>query len=1078
MTTRSFPTSQLVIKWRHAVVALCVTMCILAGFSATHLHKDTSADAFIDPDSQALAYRRQVADHFGLKDPIVIAITNNESTGVLNAQSLFLVRQLTEQISELPNIDPERVTSLATKNAIRGGTDGLEIDALLREGEIDADAIERLSQSLAEMPVYEGVLISRDRTTTMIAAELLDHREADATYSKVTELVQHAARNTPNQVYVAGEGAVAGYLSTYIDHDAQRLVPLAMGVIALVLFCAFFTLRGALLSMAVAVATVVCTLGVMAAFDAPYSSISNGMVVSLIGMSVADAIHVFSEYYTAQEDHPEFDNQQLVAASVNWVWRPMLLTSITTVGGFIALWATSDLTPIRQFGLYGALGMGAAWIFTVTLLPALMTYLPKKPSPLLSRVVKGKRLARREPIGAGIVRLGEWVLKHPRVITLVAVAVFACGAILATRIQVDFARVDNFDAHAPIRVADTAINNSMGGTYHLDVVIEVPEGLDVMQPAVLHKIERLQAYLRSLPHVGASVSIADIIKSLNRAAEDGNANAYRVPDDANLIAQLLVSYQASVSPTELQSLIDGTQREALVRTYLNTKLWSEQNLVVKEAQQYIQREFTGVDVKATLTGRVVVDDELIESIKSGHWRSLFLSTLTVLLSAIIVLRSVRDGFLCSVPVLFSIVVVYATMGAANIWLTVATSMFASIAIGLGMDFGIHIVSREREAAKLSTDVVANVLSAYRATGRAAVFNAAAVCFGFGLVATSQVPPIRMFGVLVAVAIGSTFFASLTILPVLLKWLGVREQRRHSKRPMQDAAPVLSAPITAKPMSARDIALMVLFGAALVASAVSISLPARAAEPATIDSNDDASRLMELLANRSDGETSDRTVHIKLIDRSGGVREQVTRAVRKDFAGERRSAIFYLQPATVRGTAFLVYDYASNEKSDDQWLYLPAMRKTRRIPASQRGDYFLGTDLTYDEIRNDNRVTLSDWRFKSAGEDQVGGYRCTLIDGTAANEQVTRELGYGRARWCIDRESQIARRIEYWDRNGNVLKTVINSDIAKMGAVWTAQRIEVTNQKTGHRTVLELKDSRFDSALPDSLFSQAQLERGL
>ena len=190
------------------------------------------------------------------------------------------------------------------------------------------------------------------------------------------------------------------------------------------------------------------------------------------------------------------------------------------------------------------------------------------------------------------------------------------------------------------------------------------------------------------------------------------------------------------------------------------------------------------------------------------------------------------------------------------------------------------------------------------------------------------------------------------------------------------------------------------------------------------------------------------------------------------------AIFYLAPANIRGTSFLVFDYSAPDVANDQWLYLPALRKVRRIPASDRGDYFLSTDLTFDEIRNDNRVTLADWKFHVIGTDEVDGARCEVVEGAAASEQVARELGYTRARWYVDERTLIARRIEYWDRSGNLLKTLANREPRLIDSVWSASRIEVKNHKTGHSTVLEFESSRFDGKVADALLTQQQMERGL
>jgi uncharacterized protein len=318
---------------------------------------------------------------------------------------------------------------------------------------------------------------------------------------------------------------------------------------------------------------------------------------------------------------------------------------------------------------------------------------------------------------------------------------------------------------------------------------------------------------------------------------------------------------------------------------------------------------------------------------------------------------------------------------------------------------------------------------------------------------SAAPPIRMFGVLVATAMVGAFFAAITVLPAILKLLAEREARR----PGRVGAAVASSVIA-------------VVGATLALLGFAPRVEA--------NETNEAEALMATLANRPEGASVDRVARIQLIDKRGATREQVARAVRKNVDDGRRMAIFYQAPANIRGTAFLVFDYRDDAKDSDQWLYLPALRKVRRVPASDRGDYFLGTDLTFDEIRNDNRVTLTDWTFQAVGEAEVDGERCTLVSGVAASERIADELGYGRARWCVDRHAQLARRTEYWDRTGHALKTVRNREIVQIDGIWTAARIEVENHKTGHRTLIEFTESKFNALLADALFTQQQMERGI
>jgi hydrophobe/amphiphile efflux-3 (HAE3) family protein len=1023
-----------VVRFRWGVLAVCAALITGAAVLAGGLHKDTSANAYIEPGNPALLYRERVVETFGLKEPIVIAVRSTAAGGILTPAGLRYVRLIVERLEAVPNIDVDRITSLVSRSAIRGGGEGLEVAPLLPAGEIDAAVVHRVRDAIDVSPIYDGTLVSKDRSATIIAAELLDEKSNAETYQAVLDLSRSLPAEAGVEVFVAGAGAITGYFSTYIDRDAGRLVPFTAIAVSVVLFCAFLTIRSAALPMFIAAATIVTTLGVMAASGVAFYAITNGMVVVLIGISVAEPMHVFGEYYALLKERPREHNGVLVVTAFKNVWWPIALTSLTTVVGFFSLWATSTMPPIRYFGLFGAFGVIVAWLLTVSWLPAAMSVLRSKPSRLLQHA------APTDPVGRAVLAIGSAVTRRPRTVLLASGVLCVVALLAATLVRVDHARIENFNASEPLYVADREINRTLAGTNHLDIVIEADADEGILDPQALRKIDDLQSYIRTLGGVGAVTSIVDYIKQLNRAVDGGVESSYVVPDDRSLIAQLMLTYQASAAPTEFQSLIDSPARTALVRVWLRADRWSEQRKVVLAARSYIDREFGDGPVTATLTGRVMLDYEWVQSVASGHALSVLASTLSVLLMCIVIFRSFRDGLLCLAPLFVSVVLVYAVMGLADIWLGVATSMFAAVAIGLGIDLAIHMVARARKAERMGLDTDARILYVYQSTGRAVLFNATAVGLGFGILMLSAAPPIRMFGVLVATAIVGAFVAALTVLPALLKVLGDFAVRREA-----------------------------VFAVILVCVVVPV---ARAADP------HDANQLMQALAARPEGASADRTVRIKLIDRQGGIREQVARAVRKNVDDGRRMAIFYLAPATIRGTSFLVFDYSATDVANDQWLYLPALRKVRRIPASDRGDYFLGTDLTFDEIRNDNRVTLDDWKFHAAGTDTVDETRCEVVEGAAASEQIARELGYARARWCVDPGILIARRIEYWDRTGNLLKTLWNREPQQIDGVWSATRIEVRNHKTGHGTVLEFESSRFDGKLPDSLFTQQQMERGL
>ncbi len=230
--------------------------------------------------------------------------------------------------------------------------------------------------------------------------------------------------------------------------------------------------------------------------------------------------------------------------------------------------------------------------------------------------------------------------------------------------------------------------------------------------------------------------------------------------------------------------------------------------------------------------------------------------------------------------------------------------------------------------------------------------------------------------------------------------------------------------------------------------------------------------------RDEGLAVARNLKMEMVDRHGKLRVRETRAFRKYFGDEKRTAIFYLKPKNIKDTAFLTYDYADKDKDDDQWLYLPAMRKVRRISASDRGDYFLGTDLSYEDIKLETRVSLQDYTRKTIGEDEVDGFHCYLVEERAIDDNTAEELGHLRRVSCVDDKLWIVRRSKYWDLQNNLLKTTYFKDISMVEGILTAHEIAVDNHKTGHQTRFIFSNVKYNEGVNDRVFTQNAMKRGL
>jgi len=234
-------------------------------------------------------------------------------------------------------------------------------------------------------------------------------------------------------------------------------------------------------------------------------------------------------------------------------------------------------------------------------------------------------------------------------------------------------------------------------------------------------------------------------------------------------------------------------------------------------------------------------------------------------------------------------------------------------------------------------------------------------------------------------------------------------------------------------------------------------------------------VMTRVDNRDDGDDLTQKLYQKLIDKRGGVRERHMISFRKDYGKDSKSISYFLEPSNVRDTALLTYDYDGTERDDDQWLYLPALKKVRRISSADRGDYFMGTDFTFEDIKQ--TPELEDYNWTLAGSETVNGHDCWVVDGEPKSDELKKNLGYSKTRGFVRKDIDMTIRTDYWDRKGQELKHFRITDLKQVDGIWTATAMIMENVQTGHRTEMLFSDLKYNTGLSDRIFSERMLKRG-
>ncbi len=765
------------------IIAASLILILIAVSQLPGLVRDMSTDAMIAADHPALLNRDAIEETFGLRDPVIVAVESNDTHGIFTPARLALVKDLTDALGRLPNLDPDRVTSLATESSIEGSIEGLRIDPFFDEPPLSQEAASDVGARAMAMPVLVGTLVSGDGTMTLIVAELLDQDEGGDTYDAVLEEVassfQARADAIDTSLYVAGEAAVMGHLGTYVDEDTRALYPFIALIISLTIYLAFRRLWGIVLAVGIIGATVAVPMGAMAAFGIPYFVITTALPMILIGIAIADSIHVLSRYYEEAAMDPSADQRTLVVRTLAVMWRPVVLTSLTTMAGFFGIAVTSSMPPMAWFGVFAIVGVTVALIYSVFFLPALMVLIPRRPSPAFHPDSEGRS---KDPYARFLSFFGRLAVTNAGIASSLAILIAVGAAVAATGLRVDWDRLDNFRKDDPITMAEDAINEKMYGTNHLDVVFDTGEPDGLHDPEALRTIAEIQRHLETLPRVRGSVSIVDYIKEIHRGVNDGEDAFFSIPDDPDLIAQLFLLQAVSGDPTDMEEEVDQIQSKALIRAVLDHSQHSNNQVVVLETERYVQERLEGTPYTAMVSGRVAVDYYWMAPLAMNHALALAISFLLIFLMAAGLFRSFILGLLATAPVSLAVLLVYAVMGTWQIWLTPATSMFAAIAIGLGVDFSIHIIDRTRflirEQGMSFDEAIAEL---YPTAGRALFFNLIVLCMVAGVMMMSALPTIFRFGAMLGIAVLANFIAAVVLLPPIMKIWGLAQRRLNEGR---------------------------------------------------------------------------------------------------------------------------------------------------------------------------------------------------------------------------------------------------------------------------------------------------------
>ena len=770
-----------VLRLRFAVIGLVLLVSGVLGFQIKNLHVVVDPNATLPQQHPYVAATREAERVFRLKHQVLIGITTRTGD-VFTADVLAKIKRITDSLAELPGVEKGSVFSLARRaKNITGTAGGLDVLPLMETIPKTGQEIEALREAVRNNPVYIDAIISRDGRTAAILADFnTDPGGFQGIMGKVRPIVDRE-RDGSVEIAVGGRPVYLAQLERY-SQRAELLFPLAVLLVGLIHYEAFRTLQGLILPLVTALLAVVWGLGMMGLVHAPMDAFNVTTPILIFAVAAGHAVQILKRYY--EEYHrlgrsgtarAATASRQAVVESLVRVGPAMLAAGIVAGLGFLSL-VVFEVATIRTFGVFTALGISSALILELTFIPALRSLLPP-PGPRESRRESEHRVWDRITE-----TIAQWVLGPARRRIYAGVAVLVViWTVAAMRVVVDTPLRSYFFENLPFQQDDRALNERLGGTNRLYVLIEGGEDGAIKDPRVLSAMAATQRFLEAQPHVGKTLSLTDFIRRMNRAMHADDPTYDRIPESRNLVAQYLLAYSLSGELEDLDSYVDDRYRSANVLVLLKTDSTAYTQELISKLKTALPEKFGG-QVRIEFGGDLAETAALTETIVHEKLLNIVQIAAVILVITSVVFRSLIAGMLVLVPLALAVLANFGLMGLLGIRLNIATSVISAMAVGLGADYAIYLVYRLREELDQSLDEAAAVRTALTTAGKATLFVASAVAGGYGLLALSWGFNIHIwFAILIMSAMLVSCLGALTLLPSLILTFRPRFIFRTSRR---------------------------------------------------------------------------------------------------------------------------------------------------------------------------------------------------------------------------------------------------------------------------------------------------------
>ncbi len=762
-----------VISQRALVIATAVFMIPLVLFTGGTIPFDNSTARYFIEGDPTLEEYDQLLDLFGDNEYLIIGVEAAPGTDIFTADALYALTALSDFLDFHPHVTQLR--SLTNYQYLSGTDFSLSTEYLIDDPQslaADAAEIDRVRDILSGETLALGTLVTADFRHTRIAARV-EYREETSEHKVqlVQELYQfieqeNLAQSAAYTLHLSGYPLVNERFETVTAEDTAVLIPIMVVVMLVILFVSFRSLAAMILPWVVIAAGVLLLLEIQYYIGIPHTTIdSSALLPTMIIIGIGITVHVLLQFFQCAATG--LTAQEAARKTIQHIWLPAFFTAVTTSAGFLALSVTRIL-PIREFALLGAMGPLLLFLFSLTVLPAMLSFLGTLSTSTnnivstgaisrFTQKVPGFTLRNRKPIlllGAGIVAFTFWNLPNA---------------------EVDNNYVTLFKESSQTRQDIVYFDDVFKGMMTLDIILDSGEVDGIKNPQFLQEMDSIQRWLSDHERLGKVNSLTDYLKEINQAMNGDDPAYYSLPDSREMSAQFMLLYDSAGANEDLSDIKDFDNRYTRMVVPVVNMPASEMQEELDDIRSYLTSE--AAHLNPILTGTMVL--YTVQDIYTSEGMVLsFLVALSVIsLFFIVLFRSVRYGLLSIIPSVMPILLAASIAGFLGIYLDQSAVIVFAMTMGIAVDDAIHVMNRYLTARRAGATTEEAIQRAMNESGRAVVFSSMVLVFGFSVLCFGSFTTVINVGMFGSIIMALALLGDLIFLPAILYVLDGK-QRAH------------------------------------------------------------------------------------------------------------------------------------------------------------------------------------------------------------------------------------------------------------------------------------------------------------